>query len=144
MITGRPRVPGFEALEPSLLAHLPLAAIRELEALDPGHARRFAMISEIGNMRLARIACDLAIPESARRIAAVLLRVTGAQEGYGGCYPGGFPITQAALGEMANASRKLVNRVLGQLEARGWIETGYYRVKIIAPDAMIAFVNADD
>ncbi|WP_448577610.1 Crp/Fnr family transcriptional regulator [Thermaurantiacus sp.] len=144
MITGRRRMLSFQAHEPSLLAHLPLAAIREIEALDAGHARRFAMISEIGNMRLARIACDLAIPDNARRIAAVLLRISGVEEGLDGFYPGGFPITQAALGEMANASRNLVNRALGDLEARGWIKVGYNRVRVIDWQAICSFVNDDE
>lgn len=144
MLTGRPRTLGFQAHEPSLLAHLPLAAIRELERLDPANSRRLATVTEVGNGRLARIACDLAIPDNARRIAAVLLRVTGAEEGLTPFYPQGFPLTQAMLGEMANASRNLVNKAFAWFEAEGWIEVGYNRVRLIDWKAISNFVNGDE
>ncbi len=144
MLTGRPRTLGFQAHEPSLLAYLPLTAIQQMERQDPGTAKRFALISEVGNARLARIACDLAIADNMRRIAAVLLRVTGAEEGLAPFYPKGFPLTQAMLGEMANASRNLVNKAFALFEASGWIEVGYNRVRLIDWQAISRFVNEEE
>ena len=62
-------------------------------------------MADLGSILATRVISDLLIPEAPQRIAAVLLRVTGAEDGVEPTHPDGFLITQANLGEMSNVSR---------------------------------------
>jgi hypothetical protein len=89
------------------------------------------------------IACDLLIPNGARRIAAVLLRVTGAHEGVEPSDPRGFLLSQTLLGDMANASRNGVNRALADFARSGWIEKCYNHITVRNREALLAYAYAD-
>ncbi|MCX7347416.1 MAG: Crp/Fnr family transcriptional regulator [Alphaproteobacteria bacterium] len=54
----------------------------------------------------------------------------------GGKPPVVLPITQSELAEMCNFGRHTVQQILGNLEKRGLIRTGYRRVAILNPDAL--------
>jgi CRP/FNR family cyclic AMP-dependent transcriptional regulator len=94
-------------------------------------------------MRAAlRTVSDLLIPQADRRIAATLLRLTRADEDERPEDPRGFRLRQAELGEMANASRQIVNRALSRFAGSGWIALGYQRIAVLDPAALAAFANA--
>lgn len=132
-ITGQPRRVELTAATPCVVLHLPLRAMERMAVADSLVIRRFAQIA-IANLDLALSAVsDLMIRNPARRIAAVLLRSAGAQAA---------PlvrVTQADLGRMANASRKLVSKALHTFGEAGWVETGYNAIKIRDAQALKAF-----
>mgnify|MGYP005858789353 CR=1 FL=1 len=144
VLAGGGRVMGFVALEESRLLTVPLATLRGMMDADPEIARLVGAMANratiLGNM----VACDLLIPEAPRRIAAVLLRVTAALDGVEADDPRGFCLTQAVLGEMANASRHHVNRVLGEFEREGWIAKSYNHVRVLDAGALADFAFSDD
>jgi len=132
-LTGEPRRVDLVAVTECVLMNLPLHVMEQMAAEDPEAIRRFAQIS-ISNLDVAlRIISDLMIAEPARRIAAVLARSAGAQ------HEPVVLVSQAELGRMANASRKLVGKALRQFREASWVEPGYNAVKIREVQALKAF-----
>lgn len=127
------------AMEPSAALHLPLDLARSLVRSDPEAARSVGLLGQ-ASMRLAiaNIA-DLMIRRADRRVGAVLLRASGALEDSVLRRTGEICLTQTQLAQMANASRDLVNRTLGQFEAAGWVRLGYNRIAITAPEPLAEF-----
>lgn len=141
LMTGGPRVLGFRATEASVALHVPLAALQDFSRASLAGAQALTVLAN-ANMGVAiATVSDLLIARADRRIAATLLRVTGAK---GGMAPGdaaGVQLAQAELGEMANASRQAVNRALGRFEEKGWIGLGYRRIAIRDAAALAAFAS---
>lgn len=133
------RVQNMRAMEDSELVYVPLAPLRALLETDAQAARCVGTIADGGNILGTRVISDLLIPSVPHRIAAVLLRVTGAEDGIAPDHPQGFLITQTDLGEMANVSRSNVNRVLGQFAEAGWITKHYNRLRIHDKAGLQAF-----
>jgi CRP-like cAMP-binding protein len=144
VLAGGRRVMGFVALEQSLLLTVPLETLQAMMRDDPEMARLVGEMANRGTQLGNHVACDLLIPEAPRRIAAVLLRVTGALDGVEPDDPRGFLLTQAVLGEMANASRHHVNRVLGEFEREGWIAKSYNHIRVLDAGALADFAFSDD
>jgi CRP-like cAMP-binding protein len=140
---GGRRVQGMRATEDSDLLHVPLPGLRALVARDALAARHVGAMADAGSILGTRIISDLLIPQAPRRIAAVLLRVTGAEDGVEPTHPDGFLLTQGDLGEMANASRPHVNRVLAHFAERGWITKSYQHIRVLDVPALQAFAAAD-
>jgi CRP/FNR family cyclic AMP-dependent transcriptional regulator len=136
---GGRRTQGMRAMEDTRLLHVPLAPLDALVQADPVAARCIGNMADGGSILAIRIISDLLIPDAAQRIAAVLLRVTGAEDGIEPSHPDGFLMTQAELGEMANVSRPHVNRVLGELAAKGWVNRHYQRIRISDVGALKSF-----
>jgi CRP/FNR family transcriptional regulator, cyclic AMP receptor protein len=132
-LTGEPRRVELAAASPCVVLNLPLHAMERMAAQDSMSIRRFAQIA-IANLDVAlNVVSDLMIPNATRRIAAVLLRSAGTQAA---------PlvrVTQADLGRMANASRKLVSKALHRFGETGWVETGYNAIKIRDAQALKDF-----
>lgn len=116
---------GLEASVNTLLFNLPLEAMERMATEDPRNIRYFAQIALV-NMGIAmRVVEDLLIPDPLRRVAAVLLRVTVGNDN------SVVLLSQAQIGSMANASRKMVNRALMAFESRSWVQAGYRAVHIL-------------
>src|SRR5271165_4736533 len=135
--TGQPRRIGLAVTRESKLLHLPLPAIREIVAADPG-AWRFFGLAAIAHYDVAiGAADDLLIRDHVKRAIAVLLRL-------GGCRrqtpPGASPIeidvSQEDFATMTNLARTTAGTVLRKLEADGHVDVSYRRVRILAPDAL--------
>jgi CRP-like cAMP-binding protein len=139
MATGLPRYISARVQEPSALLYLPLARIEAMVAADPPTARMFAGLAEFNAWLSVALACELGISSAPRRVAAVLMRATGAHFGLEPAHPDGFLLTQAEIGEMANVSRLHTNRVLATFCRQGWISVKYSRVRVTDPDALAAF-----
>ena len=76
IMTGRPRVLSFRATEPSVALHAPIAALQEIAASRPAWARAVGSLSDFSvDIAIAAVS-DLLIPNSARRLAAVVLRAS--------------------------------------------------------------------
>lgn len=141
VLTGRRRSLAFTAIEPTTLLQVPLAALRALTA--PDAQRRLGEMAEMGADTAVNGVCDLLIGAAERRIAAVLLRVTGFGE-MAPENPEGFLLTQGRLGEMANVSRHHVNRTIGQFADWGWVSKRYNRLLILNAEALGRFAYSQD
>jgi CRP-like cAMP-binding protein len=141
VITRRPRVLAAHAFEESVAWHVPLSALDDLRLSGAEGARSMAALSDFSMDSTLRCVSDLLRPTAAQRIAAVLLRVTAADEGMKPDQPEGWLITQAELALMSNASRQLVNRTLATFEGRGWLRAGRRRMLILDAKALSAFAE---
>jgi CRP-like cAMP-binding protein len=143
VLRGGSRTLTFIAAEPTTLLQVPLARLRARLQADPDFAARLAQMADASTETVIRVARDLLIRDSARRLAAVLLRVTATGE----VPPGdgnGYALTQAELGEMANISRHHVNRTLGMMRRAGWIEARYNRIRLLDVAALKEFAWTDE
>ena len=140
--TEQPRRIGLAVTRDSELLHLPLPAIREIVAADPG-AWRFFGFAAIAHYDVAiGAADDLLIRDHFKRSVAVLLRL-------GGCRyltpPGPTPIevdvSQEDFAAMTNLARTTAGTVLRTLEAAGHVEVSYRKVRILKPDALRAMLE---
>lgn len=139
LVPGSRRAQGMRALEDSALVYVPLAPLEALVKVDPVAARCVGSMADGGSILGTRIISDLLIPDAGQRLAAVLLRVTGAEDGVAPNHPDGFLMTQTELGELANVSRPYINQLLGQFVRNGWIATRYQRLQILDVEALRAF-----
>jgi CRP-like cAMP-binding protein len=137
----RQRILTYRASEAAWALHVPLPALDELARTLPDASRAIGAVAEFAMDVAIQTVSDLLIRPAEGRIAATLLRVTAAGEGALPDDPAGFRLTQAELGEMANASRAVVNRTLGAFERRGWIRSGYQRIAVMDAAALAAFVS---
>jgi CRP-like cAMP-binding protein len=142
-LRGGNRTLTFIATEPTRLLQVPLERLRPQLQADPEFAARLAQMADASTETVVWAARDLLIRDSARRLAAVLLRVTAMGE----VPPAdgeGYLLTQAELGEMANISRHLVNRTLGMMRRAGWIDSRYNRIRLLDVAALKSFAWSDD
>lgn len=139
-MTRRSRTLTFRATEPSTAFFVPLAALNEIVARNVEFMRSFGAMLEFGDDDAISIVSDLLIRRSDQRIAATLLRVTGAEEGIKPPDPEGYFLTQAELAEMANVSRDVMNRTLARFKAAGWVSLTYNRIAIVDATALSDFI----
>ena len=143
VLRGGNRSLTFVAAEQSTLLQVPLDRLRPQLRNDPDFAARLAQMADASTEAVIGVARDLLIRDSARRLAAVLLRVTAAGE----VPPDngqGYALTQAQLGEMANISRHYVNRILAMMRRAGWIDARYNRIRLLDVPALKAFAWSDE
>jgi CRP-like cAMP-binding protein len=140
------------ANEPSQALYLGLGELKKLRAEFSGASEAFWQLAMRGDAAYVAAISDLLIVDTDRRLAAVLLRVTGAEsrdrqkdlpidpllaDPWAG--PNGVPLTQAMLGEMANASSQTVTRFVDRAVKAGWIVWSYGRVRILDVGQLLAF-----
>ncbi len=135
--TEQPRRIGLAVTRDSEVLHLPLPAIREIVAADPGAWRFFGLAAIAHNDVAIGVGDDLLIRDHVKRSVAVLLRL-------GGCRyrtpedgrPIEVDVSQEDFAAMTNLARTTAGTTLRDLEAAGHIEVSYRRVRILAPDAL--------
>ena len=135
--TEQPRRIGLAATRETEALHLPLPAIREIVAADPGAWRWFGLASIAHVDTAVGGADDLLIRDHAKRFVAVLLRL-------GGCRyatpPGSetieIDVNQQDLAAMTNMARTTAGALLHKLQAAGHVEVGYRSLRLVAPDAL--------
>jgi CRP-like cAMP-binding protein len=142
-VTGGRRTLGFRAMEPTVTLHVPLAALSEVARGGAAAARSLAALASANMAAAIATVSDLLVPRADRRIAATLLRATGAAAGMPPGDPAGYRLTQAELAEMANATRQTVNRSLRGFEDRGWVALGFRRIAVRNAAALAAFAAAE-
>ncbi len=136
-LTRNPRRIGLEAVTTCILAHLPLGDMERLVGNDTEVMRAFGQIAMFNiDLALSAVA-DLLIKDPARRVAAVLWRSSGGQSGRA------IPMTQAQLGQLANASRKHTLATLRKLVDESAIEQGYRAITILAPERLRRLADGD-
>jgi CRP-like cAMP-binding protein len=139
------------ANEASRVLHLPLGEFERLRETFPKAGAAFARLSVRTETIYIAMLTDLLIPQTDRRLAAVLMRVTGVDgplcdtrlpiepEGEPWAAPAGVPLTQAMLAELANASPHTVARFVERQTRAGWIAWSYGAVRILNAEALAAF-----
>jgi CRP/FNR family cyclic AMP-dependent transcriptional regulator len=139
------------ANEPSLVLYVSLSEFERLRVAFPSSGRAFGQLATRGEAIYLAIVTDLLIANTDRRLAAVLLRVTGAEtpdrarnipidpqaDPWAG--PDGVPLTQAMLAQLANASPHTVARFVERAVRAAWIDWKYGRVRILELGQLIAF-----
>jgi CRP/FNR family transcriptional regulator, cyclic AMP receptor protein len=145
LLHGGHRTMGFFATEDSTLLTVSLEEVRNLMRDEPEIAQLVGRMANMSADLAISIVCDLLIPQAPRRIAAVLLRVTGAHEGVEPSNPIGFHLTQFDISDMANVSRLYVNRVLNQFVKAGWIVKSYGHLRLLDVNALedFAYLGGD-
>lgn len=144
ILSGGGRSMEFRSTEPSMLLMIPSAAIQKLGERDPETLRRLGALANNGFDMAVRVAAELLIPVSARRVAAVLLRVAATKTPGEQAEAQDTVLSQVQLAEMSNMSRNLVNVALGKFKANGWLQTRYNCVRIVNREALASFAYADD
>lgn len=132
-MTGDPRRVEMRAVSACTMLHLPLDAMHQLATRDPEAIRYFARMTIMHFDVLARVIDDLLIPQADRRIATVLERA--------GWQAQRIQISQAELGNMANASRKQVNAAIARFAASGWIKHSYRTIELLDAKALMQFAR---
>jgi CRP/FNR family transcriptional regulator, cyclic AMP receptor protein len=139
VIEGGMRTLTCTAFENSRIFFVPLFPLKQLVSEDPSLLKSVSRGANYASTLAAWIASDLLIPDASRRVAAVLLRITGWHEGVVPDDPLGFPLTQTEIGSMANVSRIHTMRILITLSDKGWIQKSYGHLKLIDGDALSQF-----
>ena len=141
-LTEQPRRIGLAVTRDSELLHLPLHAIREIVAADPGAWRFFGVAAVAHNDVANGAADDLLIRDHVKRSIAVLLRLGGCRQR---TPPDPLPIevdvSQEDFASLTNLARTTAGKVLRRLEAAGRLEVSYRRVRILEPDALRAMLQ---
>jgi CRP-like cAMP-binding protein len=156
VFSGQQRMLIPVANEPSQALHLGLSEVNKLRAEFSAAGRAFWQLAMRADAAYVAAISDLLIADTDRRLAAVLLRVTGAEtqdrqknmpidpllaDPWTG--PNGVPLTQAMLGEMANASSQTVTRFVDRAVKAGWIVWTYGRVRILDFRQLLAFAAGE-
>ena len=122
-LSRQPRRIGLQAAIETSAVYLPLDQMDQMAGRDPMATRRFTQIMMMNLDLVLRAFYDLQEPHEHRRIARALRRVAALEN-----TP--VPLAQAALGMLANASRKTVNLALRRFTERGWVKAAYRSVII--------------
>ncbi|MGL4528044.1 MAG: Crp/Fnr family transcriptional regulator [Aestuariivirga sp.] len=142
LVRGRTRSLSFSLTEPSLLFHVPLSTAQEIAQRSPHHQRAILSVSEYGMDVATKVIETLLIRNTDRRIAATLLRVAPRPDEQSSSTV--VLLNQSQLGEMANAERQVVNRLLKRLEANGTLRASYRRIEIVDGAALRDFAGASE
>jgi CRP-like cAMP-binding protein len=125
---------GLQAAIDSSAVYLPLDLMDQIAGRDPMATRRFTQILIMNLDIVLRAFYDLQEPDEYRRIARALRRVAALEN-----TP--VPLAQAALGMLANASRKTVNAALRRFAGSGWVTTAYRSVTVTNLEGLTRFAE---
>jgi CRP/FNR family transcriptional regulator, cyclic AMP receptor protein len=146
----------MSANEATVLLHVSLADLERLRTEFPSANRAYGKLATLGEALYLATVADLLIRDTNRRLAGVLLRVSGAEPppyfpGYRPSAeelsrwtdPDGAPLTQALLAELANASPHTVARFVDQASRAGLIDWRYGRVRILSVESLADFAAGE-
>jgi CRP/FNR family transcriptional regulator, cyclic AMP receptor protein len=128
-----------EANEPSTILHVPLSRLEGLRIEYPSLGPAAAHLAAHGETAMLSVIADLLIGNTDRRLAAVLLRVTGESPDDPWSDPRGVSLTQQRLADLAAVSIHTVARFVDRSSQQGWITWNYGRVRILDADGLGEF-----
>lgn len=144
VLTNGPRTLTYRALETCHVLYAPRADLDVITQLHPEFYRRIGMLSEGSYYAMAiRVLGDLLVRSGEKRIAAVLTRLAQGGDGYQSGQPAPIHLSQADIGQIANASRDRVNRTLQKFAKAGWVTLDYKAIVIHNLSALEAFVQRE-
>ena len=122
-----------EALDPVLLLAVPADAVRELLGRCPDITLAWAQALAVTVRRLTGAAADLVFLDLPRRLAKLLLDRAddGARVDFG--------MSQTEVAAMLGVTRQSLNRALGGLTRRGWVELDGGAVVLLDRPALLRF-----
>jgi CRP/FNR family transcriptional regulator, cyclic AMP receptor protein len=135
LFDGLPRTHDAIAAEPTLLLHLPQAALRDLLDREPHYWRHFALLMA-QKLRLSFITVEaMSLMPAARRLATRLLLIA---EGYGGISVGHthIALSQERLASLLSLTRQTTNQLLKDLAARRVVRLHVGAIEILDVDAL--------
>lgn len=144
VLAGAQRKAELRAVTDCSLLVVPGPVVEHLSNARPDYARAIGALAFIGYEIASRVAAELLIPSSSRRIAAIILRIAAPDSAEARIGSEGVLVTQSQLAEMANVSRNVANGVLCRLRDSGWIETSYGRVVVRDRVALAAYAYGED
>ncbi len=141
--TEQPRRIGLSVSRETEVLHLPLPAIRQIVAADPGAWRFFGLAAIAHNDSAIGAADDLLIRDHFKRSVAVLLRLGGCRyRTPEGAEPIEVDVSQEDFAVMTNLARTTAGAVLRKLEADGGVEVAYRKVRILSANALRTILEA--
>ena len=144
LLTGGRRTMTFRAMEEAELILVPLSELRPAMAVDPAFAGMIAQLTEETTRISVEVACEALMRDANRRVAAKLLRVTAVREGVVSAHPQGFRISQTDLAEMCGLSRNHTNRILSNLQGKGFVTLSYNHIQIDNPEGLMMYARQDE
>lgn len=131
---GMPRVSSARALERSLIVPISRELVAEQFAQDPSLALSMLRYLARTVRMLSAHVDNMTFLQADRRIARLLLNLQEEDED--------IFCTHEELGYSAGVSRVTVSRVLGGFEGRGWIDTGYRRIRVLQREQLRRFAES--
>ncbi len=144
VLNGELRSLEFRAVSECELLMVPGPVVKQMSNARTEYARAIGALAYIGHDVASRVAAELLIPSSTRRIAAIILRIAAPDSAEARVGSEGIVVTQSQVAEMANVSRNVANGVLCRLRDAGWIETSYGRVAVRNRAALASHAYGED
>jgi len=140
VIDELPRSATVQAVDPCVLIFLPARQVRAVLSQSP--AALFSVARQLAGQvrRLTGSAADLVFLDLPRRLAKLV--VSHAKPARDGAKVADLGTSQSGLAAQLGTTRQSVNRALGQLSARGWIEVDGSRVTVRDEPALRRFSGA--
>lgn len=113
---------------------VPRASIAALKG-DPGFHAATNILMADALLKFGQLLADMMVKKPEDRIKSVLFSLW--QRHAAGVNPSGIPISQKDIATITSASRPTVNKLLRALLDAGVITTGYRRIKVHAPEALL-------
>jgi CRP-like cAMP-binding protein len=122
-LSETPRLVSIMASRPSRVLHWPGKAARALLAAEPRHWRSLYRLSARNTGMAIQVLSEVLALTVRARVCRRLLTLAPEK--------GDAPITQADLAKLVGVTRGTLQRCLGDLAARGGIETHYGRIRVV-------------
>jgi CRP/FNR family transcriptional regulator, cyclic AMP receptor protein len=136
-INRMPRRISLLAAQPSVLLNLPLAEFDAIVARDPEGWRWLALLSTMQLDLAIGVIDDLMIRAPRARVAALLLRLAGAREGFFAAPQlADIHVSQERLAQIAVLSRTTLGDMIRQLAEDGVLSLDYGRIRILDNEAL--------
>ncbi|WP_323121052.1 Crp/Fnr family transcriptional regulator [Burkholderia alba] len=135
LFDGLPRTHDAIAAEPTLLLHLPQAALQHLLDREPHYWRHFALLMA-QKLRMSFLTVEaMSLMPAAQRLATRLLMIA---EGYGGISVGHtrISLSQERLASLLSLTRQTTNQLLKDLAARGIVRLHVGEIEILDVPAL--------
>ena len=126
----------FFATRPSALLLVDNADLRRIATAQVDLWRQIAHLSVENHHRSIGLAQELMIRGGRRRLAALLVRLSGLREEVVP-HPLVIDATQTEIAEAANLARSVVSSFLKQMERDGILRLGWSNIEILATDRLL-------
>lgn len=136
-LSREPRRVNLQAAIDTSGVYLPLDLMDQMAGRDPLATRRFTQIMMINLDLVLRAFYDLQQSDEYRRVALALRRVVALEN-----TP--IPLSQEALGMLANVSRKTINAALKRFAKSGWVRSAYRSVTVLDRDGLTRYAENPD
>ena len=116
ILDGRKRSVGIRALQECLFCRVPLSHVRRLLAVNPQYWREMGRLALEHYDLTAGIAAEGMIPDSRRRIVAVLMRLAGLRDPHPP-QTGEIHLSKSEIASIVNLSRSSLTPLVHQVSA---------------------------